>query len=270
MSEGAAAIERFRALLEEARPATGGIPLSAVGSHTTAVLALLDALPVSSAGRDDLASFAFREFLTALASWGRRLALLDLTPTSALQIVKLVLQATARDDRYPSDAFERQASAAAIEGFVMGREERVLELAQKRAARPLRPVPLQRGVLGLLLTGVHEPPVLSECIEALGRSMLDTGAEIAIVDFSQLGEPSPERAAAMFAADDVTRMLGSICFFTGLDWHWREVAERSRIPLETLRILPTVADALRAAHDPTSGAGPRIHPWRSLWRRIRG
>jgi hypothetical protein len=271
VSERAAAIECFEALLEEAQPATGGIPISEVVSQTVAVLALLDALPVASPDRAERASFAFRECLTAITSWGRRLALLDLTPTSVLQIVDLSLEATGLAGSPAAGHFERRAAAAAIEGFLMGREERVLQLAEKRAAEPVRPVPLKEGVLGLFVSGVHDSSVLIGCVEALGRSMLDTGAQTAIVDFSQLGEPSRNRAAAMFSADEVARMLGGICFFTGLDWRWKEIAERSRIPVQTLRIVPSVADALKAARDQPQRKSSRTHGrWQSLWRRLRG
>jgi hypothetical protein len=270
VNEGAAAIERFRALLEEAQPATGGVPIRELVAQAAAVLPLLDELPATDSAAGVLDSFAFRECFTALTWLGRRLALLDLTPTSTIQIVELALAANDPAAQRSAGSFERRATAAAIEGFVMGREERVLQLAEDRAAKTLKPVRLDDGVLALFISGVHNPTVLSECIDALGRAMLDTGAHAAIVDLSQLGEPNRERVAAMLSADEVTRMLGGVCFFTGLDWRWKEVARRSHIALEELRIMPSVAEALAAARNQPRRPSERTHlKWESLLRRLR-
>jgi hypothetical protein len=100
--------------------------------------------------------------------------------------------------------------------------------------------------------------------------MLNAGVEIAIVDLTQLGEPNRERAAALFAADEVTRMLGGACFFTGVDSRWKAAADDARIPLDTLQIVPDLAGAIAAARDmagrSAEGASPK---WRALLDRLR-
>jgi hypothetical protein len=152
----------------------------------------------------------------------------------------------------------------------MGREERVALTSEERAARPITPLRIDDGVLALIVSGVHEPSVLSECVDALGRAMLDANAETAIVDLTQLGEPSGDRAAAIFAADEVARMLGGVCFFVGVDSRWRAAAANARIELHGLHIARTLADALASARGATERMGKGRRPkWRALLDRFR-
>ena len=116
-----------------------------------------------------------------------------------------------------STRFAQHAIAAVVEGFVMGREERVAQDNEVRAAGPLKPLRVDDAAFALIISGVHEASVLSECVDALGRAILDADVESAIVDLSQLGEPNRDRAAAIFSADEIARMLGGVCFFTGVD-----------------------------------------------------
>ena len=121
-----------------------------------------------------------------------------------------------------------------------------------------------------LASGVHEPAVLSEYVDSLGRSMLNADVEVAIVDLTQLGEPNRERAAALFAADEIARMLGGECFFTGVDSRWRAAADDARISLDGLQIAPDLASAIAAAREisrrDAEGTGPK---WRALLDRLR-
>ena len=100
--------------------------------------------------------------------------------------------------------------------------------------------------------------------------MLNANVRIAIVDLTQLGEPNGERAAAVFAADEVTRMLGGLCFFTGVDARWAAAAADARIPLEVMHTESNLAEALAAARQmtesATGGGGPK---WRALFDRFR-
>jgi hypothetical protein len=201
---------------------------------------------------------------------GRRLALLDLTPTTAIQIVHLAFQAVDGSGDAPSAKVVQRAVAAAMEGFVMGREERVALASEERAARPITPVRLDEAVFALIVSGVHEPSVLSECVDALGRAMLDANVEVAVVDLTQLGEPNGERAAAIFSADEVTRMLGGVCFFAGVDSRWMEAAAAARIELHGLRIARSFADALESARDTTQRTAKARRPkWQMLLDRFR-
>ena len=140
MNDGETTSARFEALLGGARPPTGGVDLKEIAFEVAPVFPLLSELPAEERAGGDYESFEFRECFAVLTLLGRRLALLDLTPTAAVQIVLLALRAVEGSDAPPSGGFTRAVVAAAVEGFVLGREERVAQTAETRAA-PLDVVP---------------------------------------------------------------------------------------------------------------------------------
>ncbi len=255
---------RLRALLEDARPPTGGVPLDDIAKETAPLLPLLIELSQEERAAGDYESFQFRECLTVLTLLGRRLALLDLTPTTAVQVVQLALRAADDSEALPARRFAERAVAAVIEGFVLGREERVLQQHETRAAKHLGPIRIDDKIFALIISGVHEPSTLGEQVDALGRAMLDADAEIAIVDLSQLGEANRDRAAAMFAADEVVRMLGGSCFFSGVDARWKAAIDDARIALDPMQITRSFAEALAAAREVADEAAPARTAWRGL------
>ncbi len=256
---------RLRALLKDARPPTGGVPLEDIAKETAPLLPLVSELPEEEREAGDYESFQFRECLTVLTLLGRRLALLDLTPTAAVQVVQLALRAADDTEGLPARRFAERAVAAAIEGFVLGREERVLQQRDTQAAKHLRPIRIDEKIFALIISGVHEPSTLSEHVDALGRAMLDADVEIAIVDLSQLGEANREGAGAMFAADEVVRMLGGLCFFSGVDARWKAAIADARIEVDPMRITKSFAAALVAARAAAGEPPPdRATKWRGL------
>jgi len=265
------AARRFDALLESARPPTGGLERGDLVAEVTPVLRLLSELSAADRANGDYESFQFRECLAVLSLVGRRLALLDLTPTAAFQIVRLALEAVEETDARTSNRFEWHTVAAALEGYVRGREERVAQNAESSATEPLTPLRIDEAAFALIVSGTHEPAALSECVDALGRAMLNADVEMAIVDLTQLGAPNQERAVAVFAADEVTKMLGGACWFTGVDDRWRAAAADAQIPLGAIRIVPDLASALASIHGELAGraeTGARLS-WRALVRRFR-
>ncbi len=270
MNANNTARERLRALLEDARPPTGGVPLDDIAKETAPVLPLLSELPKEERASGDYESFQFRECLTVLTLLGRRLALLDLTPTAAVQVVQLALRAADDVEALPARRFAERAVAAVIEGFVLGREERVLENHAARAAKHIRPIRIDDNIFALFISGVHEPSALSEQVDALGRAMLDADAEVAIVDLSQLGEANRDRATAMFAADEVVRMLGGLCFFSGVDARWKAAIADARIMVDPLQITTSFAAALSTAREAAHETKPgRTAKWRGLLELLR-
>lgn len=269
MNDAQAAIERFVALLAAARPPTGGTDLDAIEAEVAPILPVLVELPAADRAEADFASFEFRESFTLLTLLGRRLALLDLTPTAALQVADIAL-AAAGEGEPPDERFAVRARIAIVEGFVRGREERVAEIAERRAARPVRPLQVDDAIYALIITGVHDAEPLGEHVEALGRAMLDAGASVAIVDLSQLDEPNRDRARAIFAAEEITRMLGAACVFSGVGPRWRNAAEDAHIDLDELRLVRTFAEALdaaRALSRPTRAG--TVTSWRGFLDRLR-
>ena len=262
--------ERLRRLLEEERPPTGGLPLSDIAAETGPVLPLLRELPPAHED-DDFESFEFRECLTVLTLLGRRLALLDLTPTGAVKVVQLALEAAFDHRGDTQAAFGDRAIAAAVEGFVLGREEAVAQQHEQRAAACLRPMRIGPAAFGLVFSGVHDAAVLSDAVDALGRTMLDGGGEVALVDLSQLAEPNRERAAAVFAGDEVTRMLGAVCFFSSVGPAWERAASDARIDLAMLNTCTDFAEGLRRALDASGGGRKTVGTrWRAIVDRWRG
>jgi len=270
VNHGESARERLQALLQEARLPTGGVAVEEIAAEAAPLLPLLSELPAEQRASGDYESFGFRECFTVLTLLGRRLALLDLTPTTALQVVLLALRSVGAASESPTGGFAQRAIAATVEGFVLGREERVAQTAEARAAKPLKPLLIDDSAFALIVSGVHEPATLSECVDALGRAMLNADVEIAVVDLSQLGEPNAERAAAVFTADEVAKMLGGVCFFTGVDSRWTAAATDARIPLDALQIRPDLAEAIAAAQE-LSGRAPEGGKlkWRALLERLR-
>jgi len=268
-SDTDSATERFRASLEAANPPTGGVALEDLVAEVTPLLPLLTELPVEKRAAGDFESFDFRECFTVLTLVGRRLALLDLTPSSAIRVTRLALRSVDASDETQVEEFTQRAIAAAVAGFVLGREERVAEVAKERAANSLKPLRIDGSIFALIISGVHEATVLSDCVDALGRAMLDADVELAIVDLTQLGEPNRERAIAVFSADEIARMLGARCFFTGIDAPWRAAAADAGIPLDTMQIVPTLGEALAAARN-LAGRAARVRNsrWRALLNRL--
>ncbi|MBW1832945.1 MAG: hypothetical protein JRJ10_14840 [Deltaproteobacteria bacterium] len=270
VKQGESATERFEAFLEDVRPPTGGVAYAELAAEVSPLLPLLGELPVDERTRGDYESFGFRECFAVLTLLGRRLALLDLTPTAAIQVVVLAVRSIERPQETFSREFAQRAVEASMEGFVLGREERSAQTAEARAAKPLRPLRIGDAVFALILSGVHEPAVLSECVDALGRAMLNSDVEMAVVDVTQIGDPNRERATAIFAADEITRMLGGVCVFTGVDARWRAAAADARIPLDELQIALDLRGAVAAAQAMAAGANDMAKPtWRALLDRLR-
>jgi len=261
---------RLRTLLERVRPPTGRVARADLLAEAAPLLPVLMELSADTLAGGDYASFQFRECFTVLSLLGRRFALLDLTPSTTIEVVRLVLASIDGGVNPLPRSFSQRAIEAAVEGFVLGREERVAEASEAQAARQLRPLRIDESAFALILTGVHEPEVLSECVDALGRAMLDTGIEIAVVDLSQLGEPNAERVAAIFAADEIARMLGGVCIFSGIDSRWSAAARDARIDLDALQVAPNLAAALTSvrARSARTFEGDKLN-WRRLIERLR-
>jgi len=257
-------------LLGVAKPPTGGIAPERIAAEVAPLLPLLSELPAKEGSKGDFEAFAFRECFTLLTLLGRRLALLDLTPTSAIQVVRLALCAVRGSSESVAGAFAERAVAAMVEGFVLGREERVAQTAETQAARTLRPLRIDDATFALIVSGVHDPATLSDCVDALGRAMLNADAEIAIVDLTQVGEANRDRAAAVFAADEVTKMLGGVCIFTGIDSRWEAAAADACIPLDAMCVAADLASAIAAAQEMTGRAADTQSPkWWALLDRLR-
>ncbi|MGB5811468.1 MAG: hypothetical protein WBG86_13100, partial [Polyangiales bacterium] len=271
MIDAKTAQQRLLTMLEASKPPTGGVELDTIAREAAPLLPLLAELPPEALASGDYESFQFRECLTVMTLLGRRLALLDLTPTAAVQVMQLALRIADRDQQPSAHGFSQRAVAALIEGFVLGREEHVLEEHERRSSKHLAPIRVDEDVYALILSGTHEPTTLLELVDALGRAMLDSGVEIAIVDLSQLGEANRDRASAMLSADEVARFLGGACVFSGIDGRWTAAIDDAGISLDPLLVAPTFAEALTTArHLASRRPQATISRWRQLLSRLPG
>jgi len=210
---------------------------------------VLEALLFASASGqgDDVHASEHREGLAMLTLLGRRAGVLGATPTAALAIVPALRAALEASSVALSPRVERALAAVCIEGYVAGREERIVREAADRAARTQTIVRVAPRCLALFLTGEHEAEALHAITDRLGRSLLADGAEVCVVDITGLERADPSCAAEVFAVDVTARMLGTLAIFTGVTDEWRRAAESARVPLELLTMEPSFEAGLKRA-----------------------
>ena len=169
---------------------------------------------------------------------GYRLATAGLSATSALRVLN------ATSELAGASHARLTFTELTIEGYVRGREQHAVEQLQDEAAKAITPVRLADRAYALLISGVHDADVLADAVDALGRVMLDENSAWAVVDFSQIAQPSQQRAKSLFGAQQVASMLGAQCIFVGVDSAWTDAALEANIDLDPLRCEPTLADAV--------------------------
>ncbi len=210
--------------------------------------------------QDDLSRIEHHEGLAMVTLLGRRAGALGATPTAAIHLVPAIVRALEAGGRTVPEELSRPLTAMCFEGYVAAREE-MLRVAQAAAtvdnAAIVRIVP---RCLALVLSGEHEPEVLSEVVERLGRLMLKHDAAAAVVDISRLEGPTKERAAEIFGAHGAARMLGATCVFAGASDDWLGAARDARVDLEMLTLEATFNDALKRAL-PLSGYELKTTSW---------
>jgi hypothetical protein len=195
----------------------------------------------------DLSRIEHHEGLAMVTLLGRRAGALGATPTAAIHLVPAIVRALDASGRKVPEALVRPLTAMCFEGYVAARED-AIESAQASAAIDnaaiVRFVP--RGLL-LILSGEHQPEVLSEIVERLGRQMLKHDAAAAVVDLTGLEGPNEERAIEVFGAHSAARMLGATCIFVGATDAWLAAARAARVDVDMLTCDETFDDALRRA-----------------------
>lgn len=261
MSARPVSFEELQGALARSRLTLGPRTLEEIVPEVMPVLEALAALPPRSEATD-LGSFEFREGFALITLLGRRLALLDLTPTATLGICATAIRLVPN-----SEAFANAAAAACMEGFVRGREERIEQLHRAKAQASVTPVRVSAKAFLLIPSGIEDPETISQKVDELARKLFKHEAKFALVDFSQMGEPSVERAAALFGADEMAKMLGASCIFTGIDAGWEAAAKEAGIDIAMLTTAASLAEGLALA----SAATPpdtRDSWLRSLLRRL--
>lgn len=255
--------EQLESALERSELTLGRCSVTEIVPEVMPMIESLVDLP-ALASNTDLGSFEFRESFALITLLGRRLALLDLTPTAALGVCSTAIELVPT-----SKAFADSAVAACMEGFVRGREERIDVLHNERAEAAVRPVRVSADCFLLMPSGIYESQLISDKVDELARKLFEANAKFAIVDFSQMGEASAERAAALFGADEMAKMLGACCIFTGLNAEWKAAAREVGIQLDLITTATDLAEGIVLAH--SGGDRDKRDSWlRELWERISG
>jgi len=189
---------------------------------------------VDSDQDDRMAALDHHEGLALLRLLGRRGAALGLTPTAALGVPLAVAAGFAHVGRpVPAELLDH-VSVVFFEGYVSGREERLVEDASRAAGDALPVLKLAPGCLLMILAGVHDSEPMADAIERLGRQLFKTDARAALVDITHLEDPTPERAAEVFGAHATARMLGAVIVFSGVSDAWLEAAREAGVTVDIL------------------------------------
>lgn len=187
------------------------------------------------------------EGLAMVTLLGRRAGMLGATPTAALGLVRALFASFEEVGcPVPAELYD-DLVALCMEGFVAGREERLLDRTETVASEAQPIVRIADRVLLLFLCGTHPAERIEQVVDRFGRVMLQLEARAGLVDLSRLSDPTPDRAAEVFAAHSAARMLGADCIFTGVSDAWLGAAKEGRVDTELLAIEPSFEDALRRA-----------------------
>ena len=197
------------------------------------------------------------EGLALVTLLGRRAGVLGATPTAAIGVVRALFGAFEETgDPLPRD-LEPDLTTLCVEGYVAGREERLVDTRTRESADAQAVVHVAQGCVLLFLAGDHTAEMLERIVDRFAREMLKSDARAGLVDLTRLDHPEPDKASEVFGADAAARMLGARCIFVGVTDAWREAARVARVETSLLTIEPTFADALRHA---LSLAGWELRP----------
>ena len=187
------------------------------------------------------------EGLALVTLLGRRAGVLGATPTAAVSIVPTLFESFALAGApLPSDLAHDLATLC-VEGYVAGREERLVEDHEVAMAEAQCAATITQGVALLTLSGDLSAESLERTVDRFARSMLKADTKAAIVDMTRLEGAAPDRAAEVFGADAATRMLGVCCIFTGVSDAWLDAAREGRAAIDLITIEPTFDAALTHA-----------------------
>jgi hypothetical protein len=266
VAAGAAALiesaaERFAELFTQRVSLAGDRALA--GDLAVEARPVFEALLVGAAGaaRIDAREPELREAIALASLLGRRAAVLGATPSAAISIAPLLIEALGRADL---EALRDTIAAVSIEGYCAERDDQAAALAHRRAADAMPIVELAPGVIAFFPAGVQEPDELERVIDDLGRRLLERDARACVVHLGGLREPDRDRAGRVLAVRSTCAMLGVECVISGLSEAWARAAREARVELEELTIEPDLSAALRRAGiEPRekSGIGQLLKRW---------
>lgn len=203
----------------------------------------------------------------ALATlFGRRVATLAQSPTTALSSLDAIVEATALAGVAVPAPLATSMRAAAMEGFMAAVDERARTEMVERAGQSLVPVIASPKVVLLVVAGCDDAEAIAQALARLGRAALDADAKACLVHASFAREPERDVALEIAAFDASARMIGARAIFSGTPVALHALAAHA----PALTLASTFEDALRLGLD---AAEQRVRPSSLLARglkRLRG
>ena len=226
--------------------------------------ALCFALDHRPAAEDDSTPLGSHEGLAMLTLLGRRAGVLGITPTAALSIAPALADALSVAEHKVTEGVRGTLQMVSMEGYVAGREERLLREGAERAAGALTWTTLAPRCLALWLAGEHEPEALRSVADDFGRELLRQDAASCLVDVTRLSEPTLERAREVMGVAHTARTLGVACFLVGASAAWQRLLFSDAFEAAPVQRFDTTEAALP---DALAAAGVVMKPakgWFSL------
>lgn len=231
-------LETARAFFErelEALTSTRGVAMDDLRAEAAPVLETLLAALESGSRSDEHEALA----LTALL--GRRVATLELSPTTALASIEAMIAAARAAGLSVELRLERSLRAAAMEGLGAAIDERARARMIERAAASLVPTIVSPRVVMLVIAGCDDADAIAQGLARLGRTSLDADARACIVHVSLAGEVPDDALAEIAAFEGSAHMIGARAIYSGTPFALQALAARA----PHLTIASTFEDALR-------------------------
>jgi anti-anti-sigma regulatory factor len=244
-AENAAA--RFRVIFEER--AALSMDRHLAGPLSCEVRPVAEAIlhGVQAAARVHADAPELRESLAFASLLGRRAAVLGATPTAALAIAGVLVEALTELGETRASALGDALRDVCVEGFAAEREERANGAAARRAAAAIPIVEIASGCIAVFVAGDQDAEEIERVVDEVGKKLLERNARACVVDVAALTGNDRDRVRAIFGIHAACAMLGVRCIFTGVSERARAHAIESGIDLETISIERDVASGLRAA-----------------------
>lgn len=205
--------ERFRASVAQRVPLRAAFVESLVHEARPAVHALLFAVDTDRA--TDPCSLEHHETTAMLTLLGRAFALDAATPTAAMLVVPLLLEAFRGEGVTVPHVLDGPLQSVFVEGYVRGREERIAQESERLAAGRVGAEPLVPGVAWLSLRGAFTAEALTEVLDETLRGLLRADAAACVVAVSGLEEPSTTIARLLGSFAQTAQGIGAKVRFIG-------------------------------------------------------
>jgi rsbT co-antagonist protein RsbR len=151
------------------------------------------------------------------------------------------------DEMWQINEFVDQLALLTMEHFQKGREEVILRQQEEMLELSTPVVKLWEGVLALPLVGTLDSARTQVVMESLLQKIVDTGAEIAIIDIT--GVPTVDTVVAQHLLKTVTaaRLMGADCIISGIRPQIAQTIVHLGVDLQGVGTKASLADAFMLA-----------------------